>query len=248
MKLKTIAFDLIGTLIHVMPQREQMIKSLKKTLEEKGVILDEFDRVYGKAITKYRTIRQERLKEVNSCTFITDTLEKMGQQNMKESLICDCVQAYFKPYLNSIMILKGTHEVLAILKERYSLGVITNFTCSNIVKSSLKKMHLLELFDHIVVSCEVGWRKPHPKIFQIYLKKAKAKSSEAIFIGDDLRRDIFGAQKVGMKAILISAGITPTEDYYYHMQSDVFGIKPDHQIKSLTQVPEALMEIYPISQ
>ncbi|WP_455367917.1 HAD family hydrolase [[Eubacterium] cellulosolvens] len=248
MKLKAVAFDLIGTLVHVMPQRERMIRALKRTLKEKGLVLDEFDRVYEKAITKYRTIRQERLKEVNSCTFITDTLEKIGQQEMKESLICDCVQAYFKPYLDSIMILKGTHDVLTMLKERYSLGVITNFTCSNIVKSSLEKMQLLEFFDHVVVSCEVGWRKPHPKIFQIYLKKTKVKSREAVFIGDDLRRDIFGAQKVGMKAILISAGITPTEDYYYHMQSDVVGIKPDHQIKSLTQLPQALIEIYPLLQ
>ncbi len=246
MQLKAVAFDLIGTLIHVLPQRELMIKSLKETLERQGFILDEFDATYEETSSAHRRIRQEELKEVNNCTSVTQTLQKLGYPTPKNTVLCDSVEAYFRPYLESVMTLDGTERALAELAPKYSLGVVTNFTCSNVVRRSLEKADLVEFFDHIVVSCEVGWRKPHPEIFKRYLKKARVKAGAAAFVGDDPRRDVQGARNMGMAAILLAQELTPTEDYYYKTDQEPSAsgaVRPDYTINSLTELPPTLEKI-----
>ncbi len=56
------------------------------------------------------------------------------------------------------------------------------------------------VFDAIMFSCEQGLRKPHPELYQRILKKLSVQPQQAVFV-DDLRENIKGAQKVGMKAV-----------------------------------------------
>ena len=52
----------------------------------------------------------------------------------------------------------------------------------------------------MVVSCEIGLRKPDPKIFNYLLKKLDLISQECLFI-DDLENNIEAAQKLGFITI-----------------------------------------------
>jgi len=61
---------------------------------------------------------------------------------------------------------------------------------------------LLKLFDDITYCMDVGFRKPHPAIFEAALNKAGVSAEEAIFIGDDPVWDVKGALDAGIQALL----------------------------------------------
>lgn len=58
-----------------------------------------------------------------------------------------------------------------------------------------------EVFDHIIVSCEVHLLKPDPKIYQLTLDRIGCKAEEAVFI-DDLEENVIAAGKMGIESIL----------------------------------------------
>ncbi|TCC01975.1 HAD family hydrolase [Kribbella soli] len=57
------------------------------------------------------------------------------------------------------------------------------------------------MFDDIVISGEVGLRKPEPEIFQLAAERLGLEPAECVFI-DDLQLNVDGAHAVGMTAIL----------------------------------------------
>jgi len=59
------------------------------------------------------------------------------------------------------------------------------------------------IFDDYVVSYEVGFMKPHPRIYEVALEKAAARADECIFI-DDREENIAAAQDLGIGTILFS--------------------------------------------
>ncbi len=64
-----------------------------------------------------------------------------------------------------------------------------------------KKFPQILLFDDYILSFEVGYMKPHPKIYAEALKKARVSAKECVFV-DDLPENIEGAERMGMNAIL----------------------------------------------
>ncbi len=99
--------------------------------------------------------------------------------------------------------IKKNLPVLERLRERYRLGIISN-NYGNL-EAICKETGLKDLMDVLVDSNLVGKIKPHPEIFQEGLMAIGCRAEEAVMVGDNLRRDIEGAKKVGMDAILITS-------------------------------------------
>lgn len=64
-----------------------------------------------------------------------------------------------------------------------------------------RRFGLHDAIDGVVSSHSVGWRKPHPAIFQQALEVARARPAEAFHVGDSLVADVWGAKELGMRAI-----------------------------------------------
>ena len=64
----------------------------------------------------------------------------------------------------------------------------------------IKKHFDLSFFEEIFFSCEVGLKKPDPKIFRHVLKTLNLEAHECLFI-DDTEENIFVAQKMGFQTI-----------------------------------------------
>ena len=56
-------------------------------------------------------------------------------------------------------------------------------------------------FDEVVVSCDVGLRKPDIKIYRLILKRFGLKAKEVLFI-DNQKWNLVPAKKLGMKVLL----------------------------------------------
>ena len=57
------------------------------------------------------------------------------------------------------------------------------------------------MFDDIVISGEVGLRKPEPEIFQLAAQRLGLEPADCVFV-DDMQLNVDGARAVGMTAIL----------------------------------------------
>ena len=65
-----------------------------------------------------------------------------------------------------------------------------------------RRFGLADAIDAVASSHSVGWRKPHPAIFQRALDLTGARAEETVMVGDRLDADVAGAQALGMRAVL----------------------------------------------
>ncbi|HEU4758428.1 MAG TPA: HAD family hydrolase [Dehalococcoidia bacterium] len=84
----------------------------------------------------------------------------------------------------------------------YRLGAVTNRGYAGPrFQQELRDVGLAELFEVMAVSCEVGYMKPHPRIFQYALDHMGLEAEETAMVGDSLRADVEGAKTMGMVAV-----------------------------------------------
>ncbi len=109
-----------------------------------------------------------------------------------------------KLYVNSFNseFIPGVEEVFEYLKGKYKLAVISN-SISNVPRFFLERAGFEKYLEAIVISRDLGIRKPDPEIFNYTLAKLGIESEEAIHVGDSLEQDVKGARDVGMKTVWI---------------------------------------------
>lgn len=85
------------------------------------------------------------------------------------------------------------------LRGKFHVGLISNAWSG--MRAFLEREKLVELFDSVTISAEVGVMKPEARIYSIALEQAKVKAEEAVFV-DDVQVNIDACQEIGMKGIL----------------------------------------------
>jgi beta-phosphoglucomutase-like phosphatase (HAD superfamily) len=69
---------------------------------------------------------------------------------------------------------------------------------------------IAHLIDAVVTSLEVGFRKPHPAMFQAGLVAASCSPAECVMVGDSELKDIAPARQLGMRAIRVNIEEPPS--------------------------------------
>lgn len=105
-----------------------------------------------------------------------------------------------REYLDNHLTLdKNFIEVATVLKKRYKLGMLSNDLKE--WSQYLRKLHKLdELFDIVVISGEVGYRKADNKIYELFLERTNTRPEDCVFI-DDRDKNLLAAIDIGMKVI-----------------------------------------------
>jgi putative hydrolase of the HAD superfamily len=81
------------------------------------------------------------------------------------------------------------------------LAVVSNWDCS--LAAVLEDLGVADRFEAIIVSAEVGARKPHPAIFHHALGRLGASAAAALHCGDMPHADCLGAHRAGVAAVLV---------------------------------------------
>ena len=106
--------------------------------------------------------------------------------------------------------LPGAEECLARLKHAgCTIAVCSNWGWD--LRADLRPTGLAAYIDTYVTSAQVGFRKPHPRIYRAALEANGSSADEAIFVGDNVRADVVGPQNAGIRAILLTSA--PDEDF-----------------------------------
>ncbi|MFQ6012711.1 MAG: HAD family hydrolase [Thermoplasmata archaeon] len=122
--------------------------------------------------------------------------------------------AYWREHLRWLRMFPETEEVLRGLRALdVHLGLLSD-TDEDFLQICLYVFPLDRFLDSITTSEETGRAKPDPTIFRRALAKADCRPQDAIHVGDSPGRDVAGAQRMGMAAILLDpSGKDDTADY-----------------------------------
>jgi len=250
MQLRAVFFDFVNTLAEFHDLSfEDTSRNLHQLLVEAGfqVSFSQFHQYYTEVIQDYITIRRTMYKEVSNLDFIVGTLKRLEMVVEKsDPKLNSIVNAYFVPFRESLRIFPRTRDTLSTLKDDFGLklGMISNFTDLKAIYDFLTHLGIKYFFDVIVVSCDVGMRKPHHHIFETALKQAGVRSAESVFVGDDIECDIAGAKNMGMVTIQVESSAPPPIDQRAKVrQRDVPPCRPDYKISSIFEVVEIVQSL-----
>lgn len=232
--ISTVLFDIYGTLIDISTDEESMptYDMISKWLEYKAIYLtpDQLKWFYREEFAKRIGAEEER-KVVQENVF-KDILEEFEMRigERKEIYRDADVREVFKSILikfvslpelelehmatdlshlfraasrRRIFMYPTVKPALEQLQKRFRLGIVSNAQEAFTIPE-LKLFRLDGYFETIVLSSIVGVKKPNTRIFAEALKNLNIKPSDAVMVGNDLRADIMGASKLGMKTIYLS--------------------------------------------
>ena len=120
------------------------------------------------------------------------------------------------------MLASTTHALLETLRARdLKVGLVSNaLDPPGLLHRDLEQMGVAERLDVAVFSSEIGWRKPHPAIFERALDALAVQSADVLFVGDTLATDVAGAAALGMHTC---------QALWFRADGDPDGPEPDFQ-------------------
>ncbi len=190
--VKAIIFDIggvlqIGSIIekpvkrHTHYVHEFIAKKLKISLDQ---YFDSIDTAYAKSI-------EGKISKKKTISILSQNL-KISPKKLE--------RLYFKAYKKNFRKNKQLFKKVFVLKRQgYKIAILSDQW--HLSKDALIEKRDAKKFDVVVVSCDMGVRKPDPKIYKIVLKKLNLPASQTLFI-DNQEWNLVPAQKLGMKTIL----------------------------------------------
>ena len=240
--IKAVIFDFIGTLTNVRGyslETSRMASKMKlyKAVVKAGFKVDakSFVEAYIHAHEKYRIIRYRKLVEVTNAVWISEAINNLGYKTTPDDpRVRTAVNISFEDYLSSLELRRWAKRILKMVSVDYKLGLVSNFTYAPVIYAGLRKLDINRFFNTILVSDEVGWRKPHPKIFNEALKRLRVSAHETVYVGDSPLEDIKGAKAAGMKTIFVPSQFYTLKNLHESQQ------KPDIIVRNLYELCEKL--------
>jgi putative hydrolase of the HAD superfamily len=203
--VKAIGFDLFNTLITT--DRNAIGKGLERItlslLKNKINVEDKaFREAHRDSALKFIEQARKDGKETHNSLWISDALKSFGYDiPPNHPIISEAVEDYFSGLLDLCQIIPGSMRMLETLQGRYLLGLLSNFTHAPAAHDLIDRLGLSPVFDVILISGELGYRKPHINTFKHLIKGLGVKKETIIYVGDDPEPDIAGARNAGLQPV-----------------------------------------------
>jgi putative hydrolase of the HAD superfamily len=242
MTIKGIAFDLGSTLIKFNGEWLDVLKQqaahLTDYLIAHGLPIDHdaFTVRHREIVDQFYTRGQQDWIEFTAEHTLRLTLTEFNQPAVSDELITGALSASFAHGESLWQPFMDTYRTLDTLKERgYKLGIISNARDAANVNRLIDNAQLRPWFDPILISADVGVRKPNPRIFKVLLDYWQLPPDEVVMVGDMLGADILGAHNANMRGIWATMQADRSAN---DAHSDT--IIPDAKIDALAKLPGVL--------
>lgn len=128
-------------------------------------------------------------------------------------VVDELLNSYVRDFNKFSTAFENVEDVIRkLFQQGYQLGLISNGK-TPFQQHNFYALGLSEYFSIVVVSEEVGLRKPDPLIFEYACRQLQCKPSDCIFIGDNPIADIQGAKNVGMKTVFFHPTLSLAPQY-----------------------------------
>jgi putative hydrolase of the HAD superfamily len=239
--IKLVGFDLDDCLFDStgLSQRarikgiDAMIRLGLKIERQKALILiQEIVSEYGSNSSKHYNYFIRRLIQHENYTI---------NFNEEVRFITAAVMAYHGQKIKHIQLYD---DVLKCLEKLKKSSIKTAIITDGIPIKQYEKILRLgidDLIDLVVISDEIGIRKPNPELFSYCLKKFKVKGHETIYVGDNIYKDIIPAKINKIHSVYIHRG----GKYDTNVTGETISEenKPDHEISRLDELFNIINDI-----
>lgn len=143
-----------------------------------------------------------------------------------------CARAYEGNLSQGHYFLPGAEEAVKSLHEKYRLFLASNGT-ARVQQGRLTSAGLYPYFEKVFISQEIGFNKPSREYFDACFARIPGfEPGKAIMVGDSLTSDILGGINAGLTTVWVNPEGKPWGS-----------IRPDYEIKALSQLEELLKTI-----
>ena len=211
--IRSVYFDAVGTLIHPAPSAGNVYYEVGRRHGSTRLSLATVFRRFAKAFRKQEEIdRQngwatsERRERERWQSIVADVLDDVTDP---EACFAELYEHFAKP--ESWKCDPATQDVISELRRRgLALGLASNY--DHRLHTVVAGLVPLRGIDRLLISSEVGWRKPAPAFFEALVRQAGVPPEEILLVGDDRVNDYDGARASGLPALLVDARPTRPSD------------------------------------
>ena len=210
MAIKAILFDLYGTLIDIETDEsmEGIYRTIAHYLTYHGINLHRWevrDRYY-RIMKQQKEACGEAYPEIDVEAIWNEFLMQEGirsslHRGQQAKVIAHIYRGVSR---NRLQLYPDVKRVLDELQKKYRLALISDAQ-SCYALPEIQAVGLENYFESIVISSLHGFRKPDARLFQQTLDDMKLEPAEVIWVGNNMFRDIYGAQALGIKSIFIDS-------------------------------------------
>ena len=191
-------------------------EALHRTLDEAGLLArlpPDFSVLYAAISSRYWAARstdgytQYTRESVIELSW-RDFLSLQGLSVEKSERLA---AQFWQEFCRSSALNPGAEEVLRELSTAYRLGMITN-GYSDSQRGRLEAAGLLDVFDPLLISEEVGVAKPAGRIFEMALSHLRLPPEAVLYVGDSISHDYQGCRAAGIDFCHYCPGWRDTDD------------------------------------
>jgi len=203
--LRAIVYDAVGTLIHVKPSVAELYAQVGRRFGSQ-LTVDVIQRRFPAAFA-----RQERVdRDLHWRT--DETRERQRWRDIVAEVLDDvadkeaCFETLFDCFgkADAWSCDPGAESVISAMQQRGLIqAVASNFDAR--LHGLLDTMPGLSGLAPIVISSQVGWRKPAAAFFEHLATTLRLPTEDILFVGDDRTNDFEAARQAGMRALLIDS-------------------------------------------
>lgn len=239
MKFQGIVFDINGTLINILTDEgyEEIYRAISHFLTYHGVRMGRWEvkDAYFRIMEEQRRASSEKYPEFDAVAVWRAFLARYLPRGGRGRKPMDAMARFLAEMYRGIsrFRLELYPEVMAVLNElrpRYKMAAVSDGQ-SAWALPELRAVGLLGYFDPLIVSGDVGYRKPDLRLFRAALKGMGLAPSNAVFVGNDMYRDVYGAGLLGMKTVFFSSN---------QGRKEMEGVNPDYIIYQFGELRQAI--------
>ena len=199
MTIKSISFDLDDTLWPLMPNIMEAEKTTNEWIKENfpgtATLLGKQDviEIRDKLIKEDPNLMNQ-ISDLRKLMFYELNIRAGYGKEESENMAEEAFEIYFKAR-NAVTFYEGVIETLELLKNDYSLGVVTNGN------ADLQVIGIDNLFDYIFSAADLNAHKPDPVMFEAVINRTGLRAEEICHIGDHPINDVKASLDFGMTPI-----------------------------------------------
>src|SRR6266481_6705961 len=204
---KVIFFDLGETLVTQNIEDNMVTRNALREISPilpKRVSPEKLFELYRDGYKINEAIRSRHHVEIPIQIWMRQLLERIIEDNPSDQLVRKAIKIIVEARAANAVAFDDVDSTLRKLSGRdVKLGIISNVSSHEVAMGILDNVRLTKYFDEIITSATVGIRKPDPGIFRYALMQFKARSEEALMVGDSEMHDIGGGCIAGLKTVLV---------------------------------------------
>lgn len=127
-------------------------------------------------------------------------LDRLGIEKDRDQIVGEVLAIQDNPtaytlYPEALQALEGLDQA------GYHISIVSNFSWD--LPLLVDSLGLSPYVASVITSAQIGYRKPHPRIFHAAMETMGANPSQSLFVGDTYDADILGPSELGFKTLLV---------------------------------------------